>query len=445
MLISQEITDISPRFELVRNESSVSMSVSSSAYGYYDEELGFWLWDGEIDANLGTQNYYFYQTFDRPLDADLQDTLIAGIVTAGSYYINYGQFDVTFGVIIFDDAAVFDGTPGSDFAFGSNFSDRFSGGAGVDGFEGAGGDDFINGGAGGDVIDGGAGTDTASYAGAAAGVSVHLTKPNLNSGEAAGDQLISIERIIGSSYADSIYGSHAKETLIGKGGADVLSGLAGNDVLDGGNGADYLSGGRGNDTLVGGAGGDILDGGEGTDTASYATAAAGVVVRIVAEGSSGGDAAGDSLLSIENLTGSRFNDILNGDAGGNVIIGGAGDDVIRGYQGIDTLLGGSGSDAFTFNTELDGLSNVDFIADYNIAQDSIRLDNSVFSGLPTGRLSTDAFTSGNAATTATHRIIFNGLTGEISFDADGSGSGDAVVFARVFPGLALNEREFFVF
>ena len=50
----------------------------------------------------------------------------------------------------------------------------------------------------------------------------------------------------------------------------------------------------------------------------------------------GGDAAGDTFLSIENLTGSGHNDRLTGDAGGNVLAGGAGADILVGGPGSDT-------------------------------------------------------------------------------------------------------------
>ena len=54
-----------------------------------------------------------------------------------------------------------------------------------------------------------------------------------------------------------------------------------------------------------------------------------------------------SLLEIENLTGSAFNDKLIGDAGVNVLTGGAGNDRIDGRGGADTMIGGAGTDIYS--------------------------------------------------------------------------------------------------
>ena len=124
-----------------------------------------------------------------------------------------------------------------------------------------------------------------------------------------------------------------------------LTGTAGDDRLEGGTGAEALNGLAGNDTLIGGAGADTLNGGDGTDTASYAGSSAAVTVSLAAGATNtGGDAEGDTLSNIENLTGSAHWDVLNGDAGNNVLRGEAGNDQLRGADGADTLYGGTGND-----------------------------------------------------------------------------------------------------
>jgi len=79
-------------------------------------------------------------------------------------------------------------------------------------------------------------------------------------------------------------------------------------ISSGNSGANALSGGWGNDSLQGGAGADTLNGGGGVDTAVYTQSTAGVMVSLLWDTASGGDAEGDELNSIENLSGSGYDD-----------------------------------------------------------------------------------------------------------------------------------------
>ena len=97
------------------------------------------------------------------------------------------------------------------------------------------------------------------------------------------------------------------------------SGLSGIEGGGAGGDDDTLIGGEGNDTLIGGAGADSLDGGAGIDTADYSGSESGVTVDLSAGTGTGGDAEGDTLTSIENVTGSAHNDTLTGDAGANTL------------------------------------------------------------------------------------------------------------------------------
>ena len=129
-----------------------------------------------------------------------------------------------------------------------------------------------------------------------------------------------------------------------------ISGSSGDDRLVGGSYNDRLFGLDGNDTLIGGAGPDLLDGGSGTDTVSYYSSLNGVDVDLTRTGSQvGGHAQGDTLVSIENITGSSYDDTLKGDAGVNVIYGGYGADVIVGGGDADELHGQQGDDQITLN------------------------------------------------------------------------------------------------
>ena len=95
------------------------------------------------------------------------------------------------------------------------------------------------------------------------------------------------------------------------------------DELRGGGEGDTLNGGEGNDWIDGGAGADRIDGGDGTDTVSYISSGGGVTVSLAlgdnepqkarVQGTAD-DAAGDTLIGIEWLAGSTFDDTLTGDA-----------------------------------------------------------------------------------------------------------------------------------
>jgi serralysin len=95
-------------------------------------------------------------------------------------------------------------------------------------------------------------------------------------------------------------------------GADIIYGYGGNDSIHGLGGDDYI---------VGGTGADVLNGGIGSDTASYFTSAAGIVASLSAGAGAGGDAKGDTYVSIENLVGSLHDDALAGDDGDNQLSG----------------------------------------------------------------------------------------------------------------------------
>jgi Ca2+-binding RTX toxin-like protein len=173
-------------------------------------------------------------------------------------------------------------------------------------------------------------------------------------GEAAGDVYVSIENLMGSSYGDELTGSYVDNRIEGIGGNDIIFGLSGHDLLLGGAGDDVIDGGFGNDLLRGGPGADALTGDVGTDWAQYNTASAGVTLSL-ASGGTGGEAAGDSLATIENVRGSDHADTLTGDAARNLIMAGAGDDVLDGAGGPDVLHGEAGDDQISGGTEGDEL------------------------------------------------------------------------------------------
>lgn len=280
-------------------------------------------------------------------------------------------------------------TLNGDAVTGPQGNDVLIGGFGNDTLKGRGGNDWLVGGTGNDFLNGGAGIDTAdyssrsingqSYLGATADVTVNLNLTGAqNTGGAGLDTLVSIENVTGTNFSD---------TLIGNETSNVLAGLGGNDRLDGRGGSDTLKGGTGDDTLNGGSGNDTLDGGVGIDTASYSTASAGVDVSLDTTDSQNTGGAGlDTLVSIENLIGSNFDDILGAlDWSDTRLDGGAGNDALyAGRGGHNELNGGTGNDLLNcgiLSTDvLNGGAGADFIniiahagevrIDYNSVSDS---------------------------------------------------------------------------
>jgi Ca2+-binding RTX toxin-like protein len=99
------------------------------------------------------------------------------------------------------------------------------------------------------------------------------------------------------------------------------------------------------DTIEGNGGNNVLKGGSGNDTLTYAHAASGVALNLsLATAQATGGSATDTVNSFENLTGSDFNDSLTGTTSANVLTGGNGNDTIDGGAGADKLLGGNGGD-----------------------------------------------------------------------------------------------------
>jgi Ca2+-binding RTX toxin-like protein len=203
-----------------------------------------------------------------------------------------------------------------------------------------------------------------------------------------------------------ITGTAGHDTLVGTADFDIISGGAGDDVIDGGAGNDKMAGQDGNDTFSGGAGADYMDGGAGVDTVDYGASAALVVVNLNTGTGSGGDAAGDTLLEIENLVGSQYNDTLIGNAGANRLSGGAGNDRLVGGDGADVLIGGTGddqligglhNDTFMFFTRAYSYpAAADVITDFQVGVDVLEFHHAYWGGVDS--LDDLAFTQAGADT-----------------------------------------------
>jgi len=311
-------------------------------YGYLGDDRLFGgegsdLLDGgtggdRMEGGTGDDHYVIDDLADRIVERVNEGQDEARVLIA-TYTLGTGVEDLT----NIGEAALFRGfgNAQANILNGGAWIDELSGLDGADTLRGFGGDDILAGGLGADVLDGGTGIDTTSYARATSAVRVNLERPQVNSGEAAGDTYLSIENVVGSAFAD---------TLNGDGGANRLEGGAGDDTLFGADGDDWL---------VGGAGADQLNGGAGQNGVSYAGSRLEVTVNLGTLTATGGDATGDTLRNFVNAEGGSGRDTLFGDNRGNLLIGGAGRDMLDGGGGNDTLRGGAGPDQLSGGTGTD--------------------------------------------------------------------------------------------
>ena len=260
-------------------------------------------------------------------------------------------------------------------------------------------------------------------------ITIDLSTGTATGGDAEGDTLSNIENITASANMDMLIGDAGDNILRGlgdhddldggSGGFDILMGGEGDDNMYGGgiltadysdatsavtvdisiNGsqdtigagvigmwgishltgsayADTLTGTENDNVIRGGGGADTIAGGDGIDTASYSTSASAVTVNLATNVNTGGDAQGDSLTAMENLTGSDYNDTLTGNTGINVLSGGAGNDALSGGDGNDTLIGGSGGDTLIGGDGDDVLlAGEDIVKDGLFSQEPMGGDN----------------------------------------------------------------------
>lgn len=258
------------------------------------------------------------------------------------------------------------------------------------------------------------------------------------------------DQLIGGRGDDVLFGGTGNDDARGGNGEDTIKGENGNDVLRGGKDDDELDGGKDNDVLIGGTGADTLNGGGGSDTASYIDAS--TAVRIAIDGSlvATGDAAGDTLVSIENLFGSAFADTLSGNAGANTIEGRNGSDTIDGKAGSDRIIGGTGNDiltggtgndTFVYNTRNEaGDTITDFSSTGTGNNDRFEFKGSVFGGLAAGGLLIEQFQNNgsSAAIDDNVRFIYNQSTRQFFFDVDGEGGTAALLIATLQAGATMN-------
>ncbi len=340
------------------SDADILISIENIIASKFDDQLSGSNQNNRIEGRNGDDSLYGLAGKDT-LIGDNGNDLLSG--DAGDDYLIGGKGnDQLFGgegsdwLIDIEGLNKFDGGIGIDYAdfstatarifaslsqgFATNFSENngvltYSSSfnttlTSIENLQGGQGDDIFEGSNQNNVLNGGLGADTVSYSNL---FPEHSVDANLSTGQASikdrNSVIYDIDTLI------------SIENLTGSAGNDTLTGDDQDNVLIGGDGADRLSGGGGNDVIHAELGKDILiDGGSGIDTLHIRFASGKITTDgklIKFDGSSG-------FNNFENLVGSAFSEIIQGDSQDNRIDGGLGNDSIYGGAGDDVLIGGDG-------------------------------------------------------------------------------------------------------
>ncbi len=382
---------------------------------------------------------------------------------------------------------------------GSSGNDTLTGTSGNDTLNGLGGNDlFLAGSTGGaDVIDGGAGFDSIEFRErATSAVVVDFAAGTIGGGSSGTISFTNIERVVAGNFNDRLSGNASSQILTGQAGADTLWGAGGNDTLWGGGGADrfmFREIGTANadsiNDFASGADKLVLDGsvmsalgaagnfaaGDARFQANSTGTATDASDRIIyntttrqvfydADGNGSGARvligtlqSGATLAATDIVVeggGGGGGQTIIGTSGNDSLVGGPGNDTIAGFEGEDTLDGGAGNDTLTTFVGLagnndvyqfsvaPGSANADFIPFFHPGFDSILLDSSVMTALGASGSFAEGDTRFYAADGASSghdtddRVIYDTTTGNLWYDADGSGAGATQLIATV---LELND------
>lgn len=265
----------------------------------------------------------------------------------------------------------------------------------------------------------------------------------------------------------SLLSGAAAVTANGTGGSSSTADTMNMSVL---NVAATIDGMDGDDIITGTDYGDTIEGGDGTDT--Y-VASGGTAISVTLNTSTdaivtvtGG--ANDTIVNVENVTGTSGDDTIVGDSAANTIVGAGGADTLTGAAGDDIIdLGSAAGDADTVvNADIDN-NGTDSITNFTTSVDDIELSvadlNAITSAVDftagetvgtVGSTDNGAFVEfvdggGNVAASATvGTFIYNADTGELIFDAVGDttyddttgavtdSAGDDIVFADLGTGAS---------
>jgi len=146
----------------------------------------------------------------------------------------------------------------------------------------------------------------------------------------------------------------------------------------------------------------------------------------------------------DTIYGLGGNDFIAGNAGADSMVGGSGNDTIDGNDGNDWIEGGAGNDFLSGSGDQDsivfrefGAANADTVANFASDWDALKFDHNGFSALGAlgqfaaddGRFYAAAGATGGAD--ADDRLVYDTSSGQLYYDADGSGAGAAQLVATL--------------
>ena len=353
---------------------------------------------------------------------------------------------------------VLSGLAGDDYLYGEGGNDRLVGGGGNDLLNGGSGVDHMTGGNGGDgyVVDNVG--DVVNETGTGGSDEIYTSisysiENNLNiEGIIIRNEVGGIE-VIGNSL-DNFLVDNEENDDGSTGASNVLRGRAGNDSFyfnENYASGDFAYGDEGNDTFYVEYASATMYGGTGDDTWDM-WYGGGPIIEFADEGTDTVITMTDYTLgaNLENLvidpfdldldffentgTGNGLNNRIEVIAHYATIVGLGGDDVLISDRARTTdLWGGDGADQLY----VDALAGVTTLHDFEHNIDTLVLHGDTALAIPDGDLAANRFHTGTAAQTAAHRIIYDTSTGNLYYDADGSGAGAQRVIA-IFDGSSGN-------
>jgi Ca2+-binding RTX toxin-like protein len=335
------------------------------------------------------------------------------------------------------EANLLDGNSGNDTLVGKDGNDTL---------QGRNGNDTLEGGAGNDTLDGGSSADTAVFSGARGNYSI------VNNA----DGTITVTDNVGQDGTDTL-----KDIRFAKFGDQTIALINGNPTSISPSSASVSESAAIGATVTTFFGSDpgklIVKGALNYEAATQHT------VTVKASDGWGGEFTKTLTITVrdnaaettpiiqsgttgnDQLVGEAGNDQLKGLGGKDTIFGEGGDDKLWGGLGNDTLVGGAGKDVFVFDKRPNARSNMDWVYDFNVKDDTIHLAKSAFSKLAKkAKLSADAFVVGDHMRDKEDRILYHKNGGALFYDPDGTGSARAVQFATISKKLAITAKDFYV-